>query len=645
MANKVIDKNEIYLDGTYYPLTRPVQSTLASLYPPKVTIGDTTRDSQTRASVISWSDWRGGIGVERMQGAADADKAWYSTLQLRYRRHLVLPALAVATRAQLSDGTAVSGSITFIAEKGESLYVGFDKKPYVYSEGGESHGADFLTQLTNSGSSYSFPDTPTDSITVSMAGTDYVVVAHGGGYSYYSADTTVVDKTTDAKFLTFWDDRLWGIDSSGQLWYTLTIGGTPVNDALLPVQDGFVTDLFVGRDSTGSQIIYAATKVGLYAHDMANGRFVETQFQLPFHEFNGVGSVRWRDAIYNPSGLGIYKYINGNNNAVVTVMGPDRDDGLPSSQRGTIKKLIGTHTELLAAIDATTAPAAQASTDWSFHSPVGQVGRSAVIDASTGQSSIIGWNDVGWETKWSASSSAAGKSVEHMLVTNAGKGDYRLWWGFNGKLYNQSIPFDVLNPSQLARFEYDTSGYLETPWFDAQQSEVDKLALKLKVEVQDASSTETVAVQYALDYSEDYTSMGTITSNGTTTYTFGSNVGTTFRAIKFKVTLARESGTTIAIMKKSPDVVSLTLEYRKKLPAKYGHAVEVNLNETYKGKDPKQLRASLVSAIESNTLVEFTFRDDSGGTRNYYVDVTSATGIEYTGHDERGSSRITLVEP
>jgi hypothetical protein len=87
------------------------------------------------------------------------------------------------------------------------------------------------------------------------------------------------------------------------------------------------------------------------------------------------------------------------------------------------------------------------------------------------------------------------------------------------------------------------------------------------------------------------------------------------------------------------------LEYRKKLEAKYGHTVEVDLNTTYKGKDPMQLRSSLVSSIESNTLQEFTFRDDGGGTRNYYVDVTSATGIEYTGHDERGSSRITLVEP
>ena len=59
MASKVVEQNEVYLNGTYYPLTRPVQSTLASLYPAKVVIGDTTRDSQTRASVISWSDWRG----------------------------------------------------------------------------------------------------------------------------------------------------------------------------------------------------------------------------------------------------------------------------------------------------------------------------------------------------------------------------------------------------------------------------------------------------------------------------------------------------------------------------------------------------------------------------------------------------------
>ena len=656
MASKVVDDNEIYLGGTYYPLNRPVQSVLASIYPAKVTIGDTTRDSNLRSSIISWSDWRGGIGVERMQGASDADRAWYSTCNLRHRHHLVLPALSTATTAQEADDTSIQGAITFIQDLGTVLYAGYGTAPYYYSEAN-----DRWTRVTTAdgGSAHSFPADPTDSITVRMAGTDYVVVAFGSGFAYFSSSVVVTQNTSTAtNFLTYWDDRLWGIDSTGQLWYTLTIDGTPVNDAKLPVQDDYVTDLFVGRDATGEQIIYAATKTGLYAHDFANQRWVETQFQLPFHNFNGVGSVRWRDSIYTPSGLGIYKYINGSNNAVITVMGPDRDDGIPATYRGTIKQLVGTHTELIAAIDATTAPGAQAATDipWQGGATSGASARSQnVIAASSGQSSIVAWNDTGWETKWVAPAAKAGKAVDKMLVSNAGKGDYRLWWGLDGQVYSQLIPFDVTNPSQLVAVEgtdyaYESSGTHETPWFDAQQTEVDKLAIKLKVEVQGASADETVGVSYATDYSTSYTDLTTITSTtlgateGTQTFllpTSDSPVGVSFRSIKFKLTLARGSSDTT----KSPDVVSLTLEYRKKLEAKYGHTVEVDLNTTYKGNDPKQLRNNLVSSIESNTLQEFTFRDDSGGTRNYYVDVTSATGIEYTGYDERGSSRITLVEP
>ena len=391
MANKVVQQNEIYLGGTYYPLSRPVQSVLASIYPSKIVIGDTTKDSNIRTSVVAWSDWRGGIGVERMQGPADVDRAWYSTCNLRHRHHLVLPAKSTATTAQDVSNTNINGSISFIQDLGTILYAGWGTAPYYYSE-----ASDRWTRVTSGGDNYSFPSTPSDSITIRMGTTDYVVVAHTTGYSYFSSATTVTDKTKDAKYLAFWDNRLWGISDAGQLWYTLTIGGTPVEDAKLPVQSGFVTDLFVGRDATGEQILYASTKVGLYAHDMANQRWVETQFQLPFHDFNGIGSVRWRDAVYNPSGLGIYKYINGNNNAVVTVMGPDRDDGLPATYRGTVKQLVGTHTELIAAVDATTSPGAVSSTSvpHQYGATAGIGGHSSpVIAASSGQSSIVAWND------------------------------------------------------------------------------------------------------------------------------------------------------------------------------------------------------------------------------------------------------------
>ncbi len=658
MANKVISPNEIYLNGVYYPLTRPVQSVLASIYPAKVTIGDTTRDSQLRSSVISWSDWRGGIGVERMQGAADADRAWWSTCQLRYRHHLVLPALANKTTTEITGGsTVIEGDITMLAELGNTMYASWDLAPYYYVK-----ASDDWTRVTSGGSAYSFPSTPTDAITVRMSGTDYVVVAHrntgsgASGYSYFANATTVVNKTNSAttsladsgdaiptEFLAFWDDRLWGISSTGQLWYTLTISGDPIADAKLSVPDDYVTDLFVGRDAQGEQILYASTQVGLFAHDSANQRFVETQFHLPFHQFNGTGSVRWRDSIYSPSGLGIYKYINGNIHAVISVMGPDRDDGVPSDRRGTIKKLAGTHTELIAALDATTAPESVATTDvayqWSRQPHFG----SSVIEPDTGHSSILAWNDTGWEAKWQAPD--AGKAVDQVMVTNAGQGDYRMWWGYDGSVYHQMVPFDIINPAQLNNYEYALTGTHETPWFDAQQTEVDKSALRLKIETSGCSSTETVAVYYYTDYSTSEVHAATITSSDDPpyTYTFGSGAGIEFRSIKFKLVLSRASGSDN--QKKTPDVISLTLEYRKKMEAKWGHTVEVDLNRDYKGNSPKELRENLVTAIESVNLVEFTYRDDDGGDRNYYVDVSSATGIEYTGHDERGSSRITLVEP
>ena len=637
MATKVVENNEISLNGVYYPLVAPVQSSLASIYPGKIVIGDTTKDSQTRTSIIAWSNFQGGIGVERMEGAGDVGRAWWSTCQLRYNNHLVMGGLATQTAA-VSHGLSAN-QIGAIGELSDEVYAVWNgtasenPKLYKYNNTSDTWGTEISANI---------PDQVTDTVTwTATNGTTYLVFAHydsnGSGYSYSSNGTSWTNDTADAKFLTVWDDRLWGIDHSGQLWWSYTIG-SETNDAKIPLPDGYVTGMFVARDAGGEPIIYVSTKKGLFAHDAANAKFVETQLFLPFHPDAGKGAMRWRDSVYVPSGLGIYKYINGANAAVVTIMGPDRDDGLPSDKRGSIKRMEATHNELLVAVDATTAPNLTSGDaipyQWSSHQG------SEVIDSDTGYSSILGWDERGWETKWL--SPTAGRGIDSMSVNNS-YDDYRLWWGFNDRVYFMTMPSDIINPSEVSNFAYSESGTHETPWVNAGQSEVDKLALNLKIEVQDASSDETVIVQYAIDYSESYTAMGTITSDGITKYQFASGAGTTFRAIKFKLTFARASGLTNKL--KSPDVVSMTLEFRKKLPAKWGHQARINLNKSYKGKSSKDLRSSLVSAIESTTLVEFTFRDDSGGTRNYYVDVVSASGVEGTGYDERGMSTVNLVEP
>jgi hypothetical protein len=714
MTSSVVETNEVSINGYYYPVSRPVRSTLASIYPSKLTIGDTSKDSQLYASVIAWSDWRGGIGISRMEGAGEVNRAWYSTCQLRYKNHLVLPGLVTESTSPshgLTDATI--GAINTLSDEVYAFWNGSvseSPKLYKYNNTGDEWNAETQSAL----------DQVTDSVVFTNAiGVTYLVFAHydsnGSGYTHKSDYTTTLDgalnssatsvpvadasglvagemikvdsehmligsissntltvtrarnsttgashldaaavsvewttDTTDTKFVTVWDERLWGISHVGQLWYA-TVVGTEVNDAVLPLPDGSITKLFVARNAAGVPIIYAATTRGLYAHNSDNARWEDTQMDFPIHPDNGKGTVRWRDSVYIPSGLGLFKYINGNNAAVITVVGPDKDDGLPSDRRGAIRHMAGSHNELLVGIDARAAPSTIAATSFPYQWISHHGAR--VLDPTTGYSSILGYNDMGWEVKWQAST--AGRGLDSIHVSDA-YSKYRVWWGHKNIVHFMDLPSDIINPSEVGNFAYGLKGVHETPWFNAGQSEIKKLALRLNIEAQDLTGAETVKVEYAVNYVEEYydiedtlinaSVMGA--SSGTYTHTFGSKAGTEFRAIKFKVTLERDTATTTGLEKfNTPDVVSLTLEYRKKIDAKWGHTVDVDLSNPYRGYEPKDLRANLISAIESSTLVEFTFRDDSGGTRNYYVDVVSAVGLEFTGYDERGSTTLTLVEP
>ena len=82
MTQRVIQDNEISLNSVRYPLVQPVKTVLASLYPSKVVLGDTTKDSQIYSSVAAWGDFRGGIGAEEVVSIEEPlDRAWWSTLK------------------------------------------------------------------------------------------------------------------------------------------------------------------------------------------------------------------------------------------------------------------------------------------------------------------------------------------------------------------------------------------------------------------------------------------------------------------------------------------------------------------------------------------------------------------------------------
>lgn len=634
----VVREGEIVLNDIFYPIKGRVRSGLITSDAQKIVTADQTRDSHSRLSVQSWSNWQEGLGVDKFDGENPRRRrrAWDSDLQLRYDGHLVLPGLATLTAA------GAAANVGIISELNNVIYVAFGTDLRSYS-----NTTNVWTNVDT------LPAVATDELhDVRLGGTVYMVIATSSGYTYTSDGSSFTDDAKNTEFLAFWDEKLWGIDSTGQLWFALAIG-TEVNDAQVPLGNDSVTNMFVGYDAQSNSILYVATTRGLFAHDVGNRRFVETRLRLPFHPDNGKGAVAWRESMFFSAGLAVNKYDIRDGGAVVDQMGPDRDDGLPTARRGTIRQLVASHNELLAIIDATTI----ASAGDLFLGSQQTSNNSFALDPDTGFSHIMGWDQLGWERKWLSSNSTA--PITALFISDA-YNEYRMWWAQNQRIYHMQIPQNIINPVYVTDLPYAASGAHETPDFTGGQSEVDKLARRLRVEVSGTSSAETVIMSFALNgsssfttltntYSADVNSSGEITSDGVATYHFpavATPAGTAFRSIRFKVALARGSTTT-----STPDVLRIDFEWRKKLPAQWGHQVVIDLSQPqYGDKTREELFEALRVAAENNVTSRFTFRDrgaDDAGNSNpwvYYVDVVGFQSLESTGNVWAGDFELTVAE-
>jgi hypothetical protein len=303
--------------------------------------------------------------------------------------------------------------------------------------------------------------------------------------------------------------------------------------------------------------------------------------------------------------------------------------------------MVSSHNKMFALIDSTSTAATDLEVfDSSEFS-------TEVMDVlNVGVSSILSWDGRGWGVEWVSDSNT--QAIDTAIVSNAYSG-YRLWWGQDEQIRRIDLPVDIINPDEVDDYDYrDGTVYHETPWVDIDQADVDKLALALKAETRNCSSDETITISYATNYSTSFTSFTSITSDGVTTFPFPDSTtptGTTFNAIRFKVGMDRGA----ANVNSSPDLVALTFEYRKKLEHReaLGFTIDFSFKGEYAGNTAAQLRAALLAAVQSNTMVELTYRDDqsSGNPRNYYVDIIADTNLETTGYLEVGEANIMAVEP
>jgi hypothetical protein len=645
MTSRVIVEREISLNGKRYPLggDGKVRTVVASQYPQKLVLGDVDKDSNPRTSIIVWDDWTGGIGLYSTNGKEGMNRSSFSRADGRYKGHLILPPINAS-----SADPSVSGYQGAMGDLGDKIYVTLN--------GGQDIYAYNPADNTWSGSHHSLTvGAALTSLNFRLGGTQYLAFVNGatGGTTHEgfawatSADgTSWTNEAKDTVSLAFWDNRLWGISSGGQLWFATTIG-TQVDDALISKQSyAYAITLFVGPDASGEEILYCATREGLYAHDAANARFVRTKVQWPYRNVvagaftnYAQAAATWNGDIYvSPGGMTVYRY--SPTQGIVVSMGLDLDAGITDTDlRGdNITALIPTFTGLLAIVNANT-------TD-----------------------SVWEYNGIGWHY-FTETYVSTGAGSHHISASSSYYRFYHaLGTGSTGGILGYvTLKTGSVNPDVDTTISYEGTNDVaihETPWFNAGQNEIDKTAIRLRIECTGMTDDETVKVEYALNYSGTYESAST--SDGKSTFTVkgtASNkvtiavfpkVGTTatlplanttsqagsdFQAIRFKLTLNRGSTATL-----TPNMKSLSLEWRRKIPARYGFEFAIDRSQSYGGRTPKEMKSHLITAVENSAQVEFTFVDDDGSTQNYYVDVTNMEDVEDTGHGEIGQTRIAVVE-
>jgi hypothetical protein len=614
----------ITINGVQYPIVS-LNVEVISTYAEKQVFGDWTKDSDPGLSNQAWTDFSQGMGKDRME-QGDEKRSSFSTGTTRRPRHVTLPPLATQTETFASGRT---GDILLNELDGLIVTsVGNSVQSYSGATWTERHIA---------------AAAPTDALNLMMnkAGTftEFLVYCYSSGYAYADAIGTWATSTKNTVKTAFWSDRLWGIDATGQLWFSFTVGSAEINDAQLPLaSNDAVTGLFVGPDADRKEVLYATTKKTLWRHDYNNRQFVKTPVIIPMNlAASGITKqgLTWRGDPCIAANTGFIRYLPSRAEEAQQPILLAHDDGLPNTKEGRVFCMADSTPDLL-------------------------LGTSVVN--STDSAAIFQWNDFnGFQVLWEAT--ATNKGVESLHTSDAIT-NYRCWFGYDDRVWWIRLHDSVANPRQVQGWTYsdrditDANSIIHvTPWFTADQEDVTKVILRLLVESDGCTANEAIRVEYALNYDNttwtQFTDTHTsdtifdatddrIEGDGITTFLFPdktSPVGLGFRAIRFRATLRRGSTATL-----TPDLVSITLQFLKVLPDKTGIDVVISVNDDKGGRSPEALRAAIQAAVSSDTLVEVTWRATGGDPDNFYMDVRLANGKELSGFDERGQIALRCEE-
>lgn len=470
------------------------------------------------------------------------------------------------------------------------------------------------------------------------------------GYATYNQGTNTITPSNAVKVVAFqyWDHFLVALTTDGKLRFLDRAGvwEAEVNnsdDVQLP-SGRTPRHLVSFRNQQGEPTLHIVTDRDLWAYDRDVPRIYKTDLEFPVHPEQGRAACNWRgDSIYVSVGTGIHGY-NGN---TITSMGPDYRFGLPAGLRGLITSLTPEYNSLLALIQGEI-PVGQSTDGGELHpqNPSYQDLPKAFPNADV-RSCIARWNQQGWHMAW-VSPGAGG--VPTWSIISQADGEYRLWWGYDGKMLTQTLPISFSGPKvgmQVGVDQFEATGELITGWFDADMPAFDKALSHVELALDDVfengTQTGSIAIQYQVDFDPTWKDLGSANRPGLHIFPFGMSeveggmfsYGESMRRMRYRFLFNQPAGQ----MLMSPILDKMITKFVKIPIQQNSWQFSVNLDAEYGQEGPQEtwdFVAAELSSLKFTTL--------SVGSDTYRVRIAQLSGNRATGIDPRSAMNLNLVE-
>jgi len=581
---------KVLLDTEYYDITGEIHRRNINPRAARFETGVPGYSSFTQASVEPWKGLRGGIGHKYQESSGSEECWWSEGVDASHHGGVILgPAVSTA-------GTFGVAPVKIIDFKGSTYAIG-NNAISIWDTTGTPHWDSVKADFAS----------PIDAIVVTDPTNTYLVVSSATTaiYSVTGASGSWSTLTGCKGYLTFHDNKLYG-------FYGYTLYNSPAKDidgtwdsCNYTAYLGNVYGLFTARSqNTDEPLLCLHTSEALWTIDP----WVQEIYPyliLPGHTYSGKAGMFWNSYIFVSTGAGIKKISPG----LVTDVGPDQNDGLPSTYQGYISDMTGI-----------------SDGSWMVFSVLGgSADKSSIIK----RHGTVGGNQQVYSTSAVNTPITCVSYSPSSLYTNG-----RLWWGEGTGVKYCMMPDFNTDVTEATGYTFTTSGSILYSTFRPLEA-FTKTGISVAGITKNCDANKTITVSYRIDNNTDWTELGSfITSPQPTALSFASGAGLEWRSIQFKTAFATNNSAT------SPELRSLEFDYDAPTKPLRGWTFYVHVTQH----NAEAVIDALHTSQEKNTLLPFYPSGDSSKTLYRVKLMTMTEGVYWDANREEGDLQVTVEE-